>query len=425
MKRRCVSMLMAAMMLCTACGSTEGSATGDEFEARLELDVEAQITVVGNYKNFEALEQEFAYFNEIYPNVELTYQYLDDYFNVIMPALESSEAPDLFMVKDWQVDEAETAENSLTKFGEYLMDPELEMFTSEIAPSQFDETGKYMPLFASTHGMLVNKDLFESVGVEVPTNFEELSQVCEAFKAAGYETSIYGFCDSDYLGGIIVNQCLGDMYLDNNDTVEILNSNAPEAKDYILPYLESMQQINEAGYIDYDKCVAEIEDNYNAVILRFFEGDVPMMICDTDVVSGTKKRETQSEAYAANPFKYVFVPLPFTNDGAVYKSNRNLGIAVNKNSEELAVANEFVRFLTYPEHLNRMAYAKGLPSATNDWSYDDRYAEFSKVSEERSLPILEDWYSDSVCNEMKGMLNDTLLGHQTAREAIEIFGTTD
>ena len=39
-----------------------------------------------------------------------------------------------------------------------------------------------------------------------------------------------------------------------------------------------------------------------------------MMVCIADTVSGTKKRESQSEAFTKSPFNYSFVPIPLTAD---------------------------------------------------------------------------------------------------------------
>ena len=47
------------------------------------------------------------------------------------------------------------------------------------------------------------------------------------------------------------------------------------------PVLEAMEQLIQSGCIDLAEC-DKIEDNYTKVILRFFEGDVPMMICAGD-----------------------------------------------------------------------------------------------------------------------------------------------
>ena len=49
--------------------------------------------------------------------------------------------------------------------------------------------------------------------------------------------------------------------------------------------------------------------------MKFFEGDVPFWVCDTEKVSGMKKRESKSEAFSANPFEYEFTFAPMGDNG--------------------------------------------------------------------------------------------------------------
>lgn len=44
--------------------------------------------------------------------------------------------------------------------------------------------------------------------------------------------------------------------------------------------------------------------------MTFFEGNVPFWVCDTEKVSGMKKRESKSAAFSANPFEYEFTFAP-------------------------------------------------------------------------------------------------------------------
>jgi len=106
------------------------------------------------------------------------------------------------------------------------------------------------------------------------------------------------------------------------------------------PTIEKITEFLGDGCVNLDAC-KEIENNYDAVILRFFEGDVPMMTGSGDTVSGTKKRESRSEAFIDAPFSYSFVPIPISDDGAYFLDMPNLQFSVNKDSQNLDMANEF------------------------------------------------------------------------------------
>lgn len=82
---------------------------------------------------------------------------------------------------------------------------------------------------------------------------------------------------------------------------------------------------------------------------------------------------------------YSFVPIPVSDDGAYFIDMPNLQFSVNKNSKNLDMANEFMRFLISSEELNRMAQKKGLVSPTKDLSFNSMYAAFGKIPESDRL----------------------------------------
>lgn len=49
--------------------------------------------------------------------------------------------------------------------------------------------------------------------------------------------------------------------------------------------------------------------------MKFFGGNVPFWVCDTEKVSSMKKRESKSEAFSANPFEYEFTFAPMSDNG--------------------------------------------------------------------------------------------------------------
>ncbi len=208
----------------------------------------------------------------------------------------------------------------------------------------------------------------------------------------------------------------------NKEAVDKLNSLDPSAGEYIRPSLEKLEQFLDDGCVDLDEC-AKIENNYDAVILRFFEGDVPMMTCSGDTVSGTKKRESRSEAFIANPFTYTFVPIPISDEGANFIDMSNLQFSVNKDSANLDMANEFMRFLITSQELNEMAQNKGLMSPTKDLPFNSVYAAFGNVPESRIFsPEMIGLTDDAVIQlRMAGYSVGT--GEMTVDEAVAAYGT--
>ena len=140
---------------------------------------------------------------------------------------------------------------------------------------------------------------------------------------------------------------------------------------YILS-INRRLRATDKGYIDVSVNADYPSDNYDGAILKFFEGDVPFWVCDTEKVSGMKKRESKSETFRADPFEYEFLYAPMADDGVCEFVEPWFGFAVSQNSDDYEYALEFLRFLAQEDQLNTLASVKGVPSAIKN-SSDARY----------------------------------------------------
>ena len=396
------------------------------FAPSLDTSASCQITVAGGYDNFEALEAEFDRFNEYYPKVELMFTKVDDYNTMIGMVLNGNDAHDISVNYSWMYGREQYKDS--IDHAENLADPalglDLDCIRSNIILNTEDGTLPMVPVFANTYGMLVNNSLFEKEGLSVPTTYQELTEVCKAFREKGYANPIMGFTNKETTSLFTLTSYpffCGTVAQDA-EAVKKLNTLDPSAGEYLQPTLEKITQFLSDCSVDPDAC-AGIENNYDAVILRFFEGDVPMMTCSGDTVSGTKKRESRSEAFIANPFAYTFVPVPMSDEGANFLDMPNLQFSVNKDSPDLDMANEFMRFLITTPELNEMAQIKGLMSPTKDLSFNSMYAAFGDVPESRILSPEVIGLTDDAVIQMRQAVFGVATGAMTIDEAIAGFGT--
>ena len=426
-KTMCMFLALLMILGLAACGSEKQAVTTVEgFRPALESSVNCHISVVGGYDNFEALEAEFDRFNDYYPNVELVYTKVDDYSNMIGTVLNGNDAPDIYVNYSWMYGREQY--KASIDHAENLADPalglDLDCIRSNIILKTDDGRLPMVPVFSNTYGMLVNNSLFEKEGLSVPATYQELVAVCEAFREKGYANPMMGFSrkETTSLFTLTVYPFFCGTVAHNADAVTKLNALDASAGEYMRPSLEKLVQFLNDGCVDLDAC-AEIENNYDAVILRFFEGDVPMMLCSGDAVSGTKKRESRSEAFIANPFTYTFAPVPMSDEGANFLDMPNLQFSVNKDSSNLDMANEFMRFLITPRELNEMAQNKGLISPTKDLSFNSMYAALGAVPEARILsPEVFGLTDDAVIQlRQAGYLVGT--GAMTIDEAVAAYGS--
>ena len=425
-KTLCTILAVLLAIVPMACLSFAQAESAGAFQPRLDPDTSCTITVIGSYSNFEALEAEFDRFNEFYPDVELNYTKPDDYNNLLGTVLESNNAPNIFFSYQWMCGNEKYRQ--ACDHMEDLSDPALGLELSCLRPGlvSYDTDGRLLmvPIFARNYGMLVNNDLFAKEGLQVPTTWEELQAVCEAFLAKGYASPMMGYSadSSGCLMNILVYPEVVATLAGDSEALRTANEMNPAAGEYMRPALESMMQLIGKGYINLEKC-GEISDNYTQVILRFFEGDVPMMICTGDTVSGTGKRESQSEAFSKAPFTYSFTPIPMSEAGGYFIDSPSIQFSVNKTCDNLDMTNEFMRFLVSRQELNEMASVKRLVTPTTDLSFDSVYAPFGQVPAERILSPEAIGITDPLAAQIRIAAYQVGTGAITVDQAVSQYGS--
>ena len=425
-KLLCAVLAICTLVSLTACGSKPQENTAAGFQPALDTETGCRITVAGSYDNFEALEAEFDRFNEIYPKVQLSYVKLDDYNNMLGTVLESKDRPNIFFSYPWMIGNGQYA--PVSAHMEDLSDSALGLNLDCIRPGLInrDAEGRVMlvPVFSRSYGMLVNNDLFEKEGLGIPATWTELMEVCRAFRGRGYPSPMMGYSlkASSCFMNTVAYPLFTAALAENPEALALANRLDPAAGEFMRPALEAVQQLIENGCIDPAEC-DRIEDNYTQVILRFFEGDVPMMICTADTVSGTKKRESQSEAFSKAPFHYTFTPIPLTDYGGYFVDSPSVEFSVNRDCDNLDMTNEFMRFLITKDELNRMASVKRLVTPTTDLSLDSVYAPLGQVPAERIISPEVLGITDPLTGQIRLAAFQVGRGDITVEDALAMYGS--
>lgn len=425
-KLLCFILAICAIVSLTACGKKTQDETAAGFKPALDTRTSCRITVVGSYDNFEALEAEFDRFNQFYPNVQLSYMKLDDYSNVLGTVLEGNEKPNIFFSYSWMIGNKQY--DQVISHMENLSDAGLKLDLDCIRPGLLSKDGEgrvlMVPVFSRTYGMLVNNDLFKKEGLSVPATQAELMAVCEAFRGKGYASPMMGYSlkSSSCFMYTVAYPLFAATLAEDPEALALANDLDPAAGTYMRRALEAVEQLIRNGCIDLREC-DKIEDNYTQVILRFFEGDVPMMICAGDTVSGTKKRESQSEAFSKAPFSYTFAPIPLTEEGGYFIDSPSVQFSVNKNCDHLDMTNEFMRFLITDGELNQMASVKRLVTPARDLSFDSVYAPFGQVPSARTLSPELLGITDPLTVQIRIAAFRVGKGEITVDEAVTMYGS--
>ena len=362
--RRVFAAIFAVMMVLgtAGCGRT---ASQERFVPALDTQKEVEINVCGGWDNFEALDQVGVDFQKYYPGVEIVYTKLEDYAHDLKNKLITGEDIDIFMMDWWGYQDSGYYEEVISNAQDlYQTDIDISGFAPQyIENATVDGKLLALPVYESTAGLLMNQSLLAENNIEIPATWDEFVSSCDTLKEKGYEPIL---AHNDYLTKFAVNEVM--LRIVNNEEKEKVLAGLRAGKDsdgIIRQTQELIESLGDAGYIS--SCSSGLEDNYNAVIMKFFEGDTPYVIFYANNVSGTRKREAKSGDFQEEPFTYGFYPVP-GQDGpqAFYLNCHALYFCVYKNSANLEYVNEFMRFLAMDEEMKTLAAIKNLQVATEN-----------------------------------------------------------
>lgn len=393
------------------------------FVPALDTGRACTLRVMGSYQSFGALEAEFDAFRRYYPNVELVYTHLANYNNAIVTALEE-EKPNLFFTNPWMLHNAMYYE--VFDLAEDLSDRALGLDLRCLREGLVyaDPSGKVpmAPILSNACGMLVNETLFEKTGVPIPTTFSELVEACDRFRAAGVFSPVLGSVDdAEGLPYTLASPLLCGALRDDAAAVEALNDFADGSGEFMRGALEAVHGFLDYGCVNLESCLA-LEDGNDKMLLRFFEGDVPMLVCGADIASGTAARERQSAAFLARPFAYSFRPVPAAEEGAWFQSSVLVALSVCRECEDLDMTNEFLRFLLRTQELNELARARRLVTVTKDFSLDPVYAAFGEIDAARTVYPQTLRLQDRALAQFHKAAFAVAVGKLTVDEAVEAYG---
>ena len=432
-----VSTLFVTTLLVSCGGKQEENL--DEFKPSLDTNTKCEIKVVGSYDNFEALEKKFDEFNEFYPHVSLSYEKKDKYDENIATFLVGDK-PNIFFAQPKYMGKEYV---SVVEHMEDLSDPALKINVDCIRPNLLNQDNKgkvlMVPIFSRTYGMIVNKDLFQKEGLNIPTTLTEFLNVCNAFREKGYKSPLMGYSNYDIkkdkdgnitaknvsngLMNTVVYPLVVAELAKNKEALDLANNLDSRAGEYMRKALETMKQLLDAGNSNLTEC-DKIGDSYNKTLLRFLDGDVPMMACNGDTVSGAKKRETKSEAYQANPFNYSYYPIPLAEQGGYFIDSPSVEFAVNKDCDNLDMTNEFMRFLIRTSVLDSLSVEKGLINTTKTTPFATPvYAPFNDVPPERTIAPEVIGIKDQTATQIKNAAFYVGRGDLTIDEVVARYGT--
>jgi raffinose/stachyose/melibiose transport system substrate-binding protein len=192
--------------------------------------------------------------------------------------------------------------------------------------------------------VIYNKEIFEQNGLEVPTTWDELIQVCETLEAAGV-TPFYGtFADNWTVGQGWYDYAVGGMI----DTVEFFDALAEEGMN-VGPNSAVSFQKDQAEPVDK---MLELSQYVNPDAASRGYGDGNTAMANGEAAMYMQGPWAFGEiAKAAPDLELGMFPLPVTDDPDDLKARINMDLAawIPEASEHQEAARAFLDYLYQPE----------------------------------------------------------------------------
>jgi ABC-type glycerol-3-phosphate transport system substrate-binding protein len=399
--------------------------TRTETSIQIWIPQDVILTIAGSLEEYKALESTIVAFSEKYPNCKIEYEYLQDCSETLPKRLAGDDNKiDLFLTSNLQADspyfpyalelysQGEALDLSGT-FDGLIQNFEF-MDTEEGAAKQIYA----IPFGGELRGLYVNKTLLDTLGIKVPTNRTEFLAACATLSDAGY-VPIQGNPGSagqqlmyPYVCNLVANaDNYDELYQKINNCEEGISElfrdpmeftyGLVEADYYQYKYIENeygffLESNDEIYARDFLNIVSEDGTNYvkkdDVGIVAFMPRTLSM---------GAMLEKTKADYHSEIEYEFILAPVA-DEGGFAYLSPTN-GIAINKGSDYVDWAVEFMDFVFEPDNNVAFAEEDNIIPNTKD-AYDFIKKEFdipeNQISELGEMTFDYNFY---------GVINETLV----------------
>ena len=204
-----------------------------------------------------------------------------------------------------------------------------------------------MKAYSYAGGVFYNKTVFESLGIEVPTTYDEFLAVCEKIKTEGNGVVPIGRSDSESwtTNGFLAQGIPYSLYPDHEDVFEKIATNELSWTEIpeIQTVVESFLEIYEKGYVNedyYTTSWATAQEN-------LANGTYAMMVCADFCVS------TIASTYPDKLDDIGFFPFPMADQQLVATGPEVWSMFASANSKNLDAVKRFLNAYSQKEYQDK------------------------------------------------------------------------
>ena len=343
-----------------------------------------RLNIVGSSSSFKSVEDAAISFSELYPNVTVEYEYLQNYKKLLLTRLDTNDNVDLFITTNI-LDDSPYLPYSLelkSQSDALNLSSTFEGFIRNFTITQDGRNELYaVPFGGEIRGLFVNKTLLASLGLSVPNNYSEFMSCCKKLKDAGF-VPIQGNPGNTaqqlmypYICNIIVN---GGDY---KNTYKKINDCEPGISELFREPLNRLYEIVASGYYNY-KYVENTKglflDNISYTTVTNFLNivqdkngnyvkldDIGQVAFLPTIMSLKNQIDKAKEDYHSN-IEYEFILAPVGDDGGYAYLSPAEGLAINKKGANTKWALEFMNYLFSKDVNKKIAAGQNIIPNTTD-----------------------------------------------------------
>ena len=346
---------MAASMLAGCGGSSSSSDSGDTQaagseaaggEAAADSGEEITLRFLSWQTDYQDLnEQVAAAYKEEHPNINVVFDYYGDmtateyYKKVDLMAMGGDEM-DILMTSAFPEHAQRAASGTYLALDDYFAEEGVVPEEAYSIIQKVDDKIYGIPGDLKSWFVLINKDMLDAAGLEVPSldwTWDDYREYAKAMTTGEGASKIYGsyfhsWDHYDYMG-------MWSTYPDNpmfKEDMSGVNFDDPDFKDW-LQFRYDLEQVDKSS-VSYGD-VKSLNMNYRD---KFFKGEIAMLPIGNFIVP-----ELDDQDKYPHEFTTTFAPIPAWKDaepGTTYTESHFY--SVSKNSKHPKEAYDFIRFYT-------------------------------------------------------------------------------
>lgn len=352
-KFRLVALFAIVAMLAAACGSKEEAVTSQEETVTSQEEIVAeesseQITI--KYESWsptkETMDRILESFKEAHPEITVEvvlHANFEEYLTSVQTAFASGDGPDVFQFGDPTA--LGQLKSQIEPLDSYCVNEWGDAWAEDFVKSSINDCSSDGVLYglpqpsAPAGTMWYNKTILDSLGLEVPTNYEELKTVTAALREAGKQPLLLGAKDSWVVIDTfqtILNDFAGDKQY--KAFAKEISFNDP---DIIEAFAMWQQMFDDGIFQDSAFSMTTYMDTYNQFNDEGIAGLWLNGAWNMDMYTNAEIEDS----VAANEWGVAYLP-DLNGDGVcpglLLTSG---GYCMNKNSKEKEAAWELVKFM--------------------------------------------------------------------------------